>query len=152
MGWNYKRIVWSSWFGGDDEDAAITPAELVKFKQEVSIKRQWSASVGSGNLDYRNSLRPTANGENIFVADDLLILAADDSDSDPQLLTGSAGLNLWFKSIDKFVSPKGNLLVDFRSPGATNTPEHSALLKLLIAVTVDELNEFSYAARLAGLQ
>jgi len=90
--------------------------------------------------------------ENIFVADDLLILAADDRDADPQLLTGSAGLNLWFKSIDKFVSPKGNLLVDFRSPGATNTPEHSALLKLLIAVTVDELNEFSYAARLAGLQ
>ena len=58
-----------SWFGGDDEDAAITPAELVKFKQEVSIKRQWSASVGSGNLDYRNSLRPMANGENVFVAD-----------------------------------------------------------------------------------
>ncbi|MDB4077452.1 outer membrane protein assembly factor BamB [Porticoccaceae bacterium] len=58
-----------SWFGGDDEDAAILPAELVKFKQEVSIKREWSASVGSGNLDYRNSLRPTANGENIFVAD-----------------------------------------------------------------------------------
>ena len=34
-----------SWFGGDDEDAAILPAELVKFKQEVSIQRQWSASV-----------------------------------------------------------------------------------------------------------
>ena len=58
-----------SWFGGDDEDAAILPAELVKFKQEVSIQRQWSASVGSGNQDYRNSLRPTAHGENIFVAD-----------------------------------------------------------------------------------
>ena len=58
-----------SWFGGDDDDAAIMPAELVKFKQEVSIERQWSASVGSGNQDYRNSLRPTADGKNIFVAD-----------------------------------------------------------------------------------
>lgn len=58
-----------SWFGGDDDDAAITPAELVKFKQEVSIKRQWSTSIGSANQDYRNSLRPTVNADSIFTGD-----------------------------------------------------------------------------------
>ncbi|MDA9687364.1 outer membrane protein assembly factor BamB [bacterium] len=55
-------------FSGDD-DAAITPAELVKFKQQVTIKREWSAKVGSGNQDFRNSLRPTADTERVYAAD-----------------------------------------------------------------------------------
>ncbi len=90
--------------------------------------------------------------ENIFVADDLSVLANDDHDSDPQLLANNDGLNLWFKSVDRFLSPKGSIFVSFRSPGATDTPKNSALLRLLIATLTDELNEFSYSARLAGLQ
>ena len=58
-----------SWFGGDDDDAAIEPAELVDFQSEVSLVRQWSASVGSGTKNYLISLRPTANRDTVFAAD-----------------------------------------------------------------------------------
>ena len=58
-----------SWFGGDDDDAAIEPAELVDFQEEVSIVRQWSVNVGSGAKNYLISLRPTANSDTVFAAD-----------------------------------------------------------------------------------
>ena len=57
-----------SWFGGDDDDAAIEPAELVKFDPEVKVKRQWSAKVGAGAREYFSSLRPAASAEAIFAA------------------------------------------------------------------------------------
>ncbi|CAI8375878.1 MAG: Outer membrane protein assembly factor BamB [SAR92 bacterium MED-G29] len=55
-----------SYFGGDEDDAAITPAELVKFESEVSVKRLWSTKIGSGNRDYWSSLRPVASSDTIF--------------------------------------------------------------------------------------
>lgn len=57
-----------SWFGGDDEDE-IKPAELVKFDQQVKIKKQWSTKVGGGNKQFWNSLRPATNGDSVFAAD-----------------------------------------------------------------------------------
>jgi len=57
-----------SWFS-DEEDAAITPAELVDFNSEVSVKRSWSKKVGSGTKNYLVSLRPTASSDTIFAAD-----------------------------------------------------------------------------------
>ncbi|MDE0875369.1 MAG: outer membrane protein assembly factor BamB [Porticoccaceae bacterium] len=58
-----------SWFGGDDDDAAIEPAELVDFQEEVSVVRQWSVNVGSGAKNYLISLRPTASSDTVFAAD-----------------------------------------------------------------------------------
>jgi outer membrane protein assembly factor BamB len=58
-----------SLFGADEDDAAITPAELVDFTSEVSLEKIWSTSVGSGNKDYLITLRPVANGNTIFAAD-----------------------------------------------------------------------------------
>jgi len=57
-----------SWFGGDEE-GEIKPAELVKFEQQVKIKKQWSAKVGGGNKKFWASLRPAANRDSVFVAD-----------------------------------------------------------------------------------
>ena len=57
-----------SMFGGGDEDE-IKPAELVKFDQQVKIKKQWSTKVGGGNKQFWNSLRPAANSDTVFAAD-----------------------------------------------------------------------------------
>ena len=57
-----------SWFS-DDEDAAITPAELVDFTSEVSITRAWSANIGSGTKSYLISLRPAASEDTVFASD-----------------------------------------------------------------------------------
>ena len=67
-------LLWSllltgcSFFGGDDDDAAIEPAELVKFQAEVDIKRQWSVKIGSGTREYWAGLKPTASRSAIFAA------------------------------------------------------------------------------------
>ena len=58
-----------SWFGGDDEESEIQPAELVKFNQEATIKKQWSVNIGADNRDFWNSLRPAASTELVFAAD-----------------------------------------------------------------------------------
>ena len=84
-----------SWFGGDEDDAAIQPAELVKFKQEVSVKRQWSTSVGSGNTDHRNSLRPALSENVVF---------AGDHEGRVTALSVSTGKRLWQADLDAPVS------------------------------------------------
>jgi outer membrane protein assembly factor BamB len=58
-----------SLFEGDEEDAAITPAELVDFSAEASIEKIWSTKIGSGNKNYLITLRPASNGDTIFAAD-----------------------------------------------------------------------------------
>jgi outer membrane protein assembly factor BamB len=58
-----------SWFGGDDEEGEIQPAKLVKFDQEVSLKKQWSVNIGASNKDFWNSLKPAASDELVFAAD-----------------------------------------------------------------------------------
>ena len=94
---------------------------------------------------------------NVFLSGNMSILPPDslppDSEgADPELLIDHSGLRLWFKSADKFRSPRGRVLINFRSPGAADTPEHSALLQLFVAMVVDALNEIAYPARLADLQ
>ena len=67
-----------SWFGGDDEDAEIKPAELVAFDQELTLKKQWSVNIGSGNKDFWNSLRPVASNELVFAANHEGVISAID--------------------------------------------------------------------------
>lgn len=84
-----------SWFGGDDDAAAITPAELVKFKQEISIEREWLAKIGSGNQDFRNSLRPTTDTKTVYAADHKGTVTALDI---------SNGKKIWKAELDVQVS------------------------------------------------
>ncbi|MGB0450323.1 MAG: outer membrane protein assembly factor BamB, partial [Porticoccaceae bacterium] len=58
-----------SWFGGDDDEGEIRPAELVKFSERASLKKQWSVNIGASNKEFWNSLRPAASEELVFAAD-----------------------------------------------------------------------------------
>ena len=58
-----------SLFGADEDDAAITPAELVDFSPEVTLEKTWSTNVGSGNKNYLITLRPAADGDVVYAAD-----------------------------------------------------------------------------------
>ena len=58
-----------SWFGGDDDEGEIRPAELVKFSERASLKKQWSVNIGASNKEFWNSLRPAASEELVFSAD-----------------------------------------------------------------------------------
>jgi len=53
-------------FGGDEEEDP--PAELVKFKSTLRIKKAWRASVGDGTEYLRLALAPASDGSRIFAA------------------------------------------------------------------------------------
>ncbi|WP_157117977.1 insulinase family protein [Oceanicoccus sagamiensis] len=89
--------------------------------------------------------------ENLFIAEDLSIVKPKIAMDVPALISDKDGLRLWFKSADKFASPRGSLLFSVRSPVANDSAEHRVSLQLLAAILADELNEMSYSATLAGL-
>ena len=59
-------LVGCGMFGGDEEINA--PAELVKFKPTLRIKKAWSKSVGDGAEHLRLALGVSSDGTNVFAA------------------------------------------------------------------------------------
>lgn len=58
---------------------------------------------------------------------------------------------LWFDHESSYQSPRGNFYVSVRSPLSRASAMEAVLTDLYTAIVVDQLNEFSYQARLAGL-
>lgn len=60
-----------SWmkFWESDEDKALAPAPLVKFDEEVRVRKLWSRSAGSGQDRLYASLVPVLDGGVLYVAD-----------------------------------------------------------------------------------
>ena len=87
-----------SWFS-DEQDPAITPAELTDFTAEIEIEKVWSTKLGSGAKDYLISLRPAASADTIFAADyDGTVSALDINSGKPKwqvsldaMVTGGVG-------------------------------------------------------------
>ncbi|KAJ8935785.1 hypothetical protein NQ314_012635 [Rhamnusium bicolor] len=59
---------------------------------------------------------------------------------------------VWFKQDDQFLLPKANLMFDFVSPLAYLDPLNCNLTHMLVQLFRDALNEYAYAAELAGLK
>jgi len=55
-----------SWFGGDEDDNP--PADLVKFKSSIKIKKAWSAGIGDDSQHLRLALNIATDGTNIYAA------------------------------------------------------------------------------------
>ena len=73
----------------------IKPAELVKFEQQVKIKKQWSTKVGGGNKKFWSSLRPAASSDTVFAADHEGKVSAIDI---------ASGKRLWSTELDVSIS------------------------------------------------
>ncbi|MFA5494146.1 MAG: PQQ-binding-like beta-propeller repeat protein, partial [Porticoccaceae bacterium] len=60
-----------SWmkFWESDEDKALAPAPLVKFDEEVRVRKLWSRSAGSGQDPLYASLVPVLDGGVLYAAD-----------------------------------------------------------------------------------
>ncbi|GMR17362.1 MAG: outer membrane protein assembly factor BamB [Gammaproteobacteria bacterium] len=52
--------------GGDDEE--LPPAELLKFKQTLDVRKIWSAKLGKGSEFLRLALRPAGDGNRVYAA------------------------------------------------------------------------------------
>ena len=57
-----------SYFGSDDEDTSLLPAELIEFKETITVKKQWRASIGKSHEGLGIRLSPSTDGETIYAA------------------------------------------------------------------------------------
>ena len=91
-------------------------------------------------------------GPNEFIAEDLsLATLPDDAAAIPVLLEETDRQRIWFMQDTEFRLPKGVTQIEFRAPGVWQDPLNSARASLYAALLVDEVNEFTYPARLAGM-
>lgn len=70
----------------------------------------------------------------------------------PQIIHDSPLIRVWFKQDDEFRKPKALIGVDFSNPIAYSDALNCNLTHLFVTLFKDSINEFLYAAELAGLR
>ncbi|KAK2490270.1 hypothetical protein MC885_013819 [Smutsia gigantea] len=118
-----------------------------QYKQEAlsdEMIQKWQ------NADLNGKFKlPTKNE---FIPTDFEILPLEkEATSYPSLIKDTAMSKLWFKQDDKFFLPKACLNFEFFSPFAYVDPLHCNMAYLYLELLKDSLNEYAYAAELAGL-
>ncbi|KAI4812691.1 hypothetical protein KUCAC02_024059 [Chaenocephalus aceratus] len=122
------------WYGTEYKQEAIS---------EESLEKWASADLNSRfKLPMKNEFIPT-NFE--------IYPLEKDSPSVPTLIKDTAMSKVWFKQDDKFFLPKACLNFEFFSRYIYVDPLHCNMTYLLLRLLRDDLNEYSYAARLSGL-
>ncbi|KAK2166408.1 hypothetical protein LSH36_39g02052 [Paralvinella palmiformis] len=69
----------------------------------------------------------------------------------PVVIRDSQMTKVWYKQDDKYLMPKACINVEFFSPHAYMDPLCTNLTYMFVALFKDALNEYAYAAELAGL-
>ncbi|XP_050296511.1 insulin-degrading enzyme [Anthonomus grandis grandis] len=91
--------------------------------------------------------------KNEFIPDDFTLYKQEDSVADhPTIIQDTPLTRVWFKQDDKFLLPKANVMFDFVSPMAYLDPLNCNLTHVFVQLFRDALNEYAYAAELAGLK
>ncbi len=88
---------------------------------------------------------------NPFIPEKLEMLAGSSGLPVPVPQVKSPGLLLFHQQDTEFGLPKANFYFTLRLPIANDSPRHSILTDLYVAMVNDQLNEYAYSAALAGL-
>jgi insulysin len=72
-------------------------------------------------------------------------------DAKPQLILGNKNMRVWFAQDQQFMQPRALINLRIKSPLIAGSAEGAAQAQLFAALIADQLNEFSYPARLAGI-
>lgn len=73
------------------------------------------------------------------------------ADVKPQLILDNKNMRVWFAQDQQFMQPRALINLRIKSPLIAASAEGAALAQLFAALITDQLNEFSYPARLAGI-
>lgn len=87
---------WFSWLpfvGGGDDESKLEPADLVRFDEEVRLRREWSAGVGDGLGKKFLRMPPAVAADRIFAADAYGLVEARDRFSGKRLWRSRIGDN-----------------------------------------------------------
>ncbi|XP_037637907.1 insulin-degrading enzyme isoform X1 [Sebastes umbrosus] len=122
------------WYGTQYKQEAISEESLEK----------WA------NADFNGKFKLPMKNE--FIPTNFEIYPLEkDSPPVPTLIKDTAMSKVWFKQDDKFFLPKACLNFEFFSPFAYVDPLHCNMAYLYLELLKDSLNEYAYAAELAGL-
>ncbi|XP_076142124.1 insulin-degrading enzyme isoform X4 [Alosa pseudoharengus] len=118
-----------------------------QYKQEAiseEVIKKWAGADFNGKfkLPMKNEFIPT-NFE--------IYPLEKDAPSTPTLIKDTAMSKVWFKQDDKFFLPKACLNFEFFSRYLYTDPVHCNMTYLFLRLLKDDLKEYTYAARLAGL-
>jgi insulysin len=90
--------------------------------------------------------------KNDFIPTDFTLVERDSAPSShPVILHKDEMGRLWYKQDDEFLLPKTCINVELKSPIAYMDPHHANLTYMFVMLFKDQLNEYVYAAELAGL-
>ncbi len=77
-----------------DKDEELPPAELLKFKQTLDLKKVWSAKVGGGSELLRLELAPAGDGSRVYTASQDGVVSAFDPEKGKRLWRSELKINL----------------------------------------------------------
>lgn len=94
--------------------------------------------------------------KNLFIPKRLSVksgsmLEAHAADAKPQLILGNKNMQVWFAQDQQFMQPRALINLRIKSPQVAINAEGAAQAQLFAALIADQLNEFSYPAKLAGI-
>ncbi|KAG8551692.1 hypothetical protein GDO81_004220 [Engystomops pustulosus] len=122
------------WYGTQYKQEDLT-ADVIEKWQKADIN-------GKFHLPMKNEFIPT-NFE--------IVPLEKDATPYPALVKDTAMSKLWFKQDDKFFLPKACLNFEFFSRYLYADPLHCNMTYLFLRLLKDDLKEYTYAARLAGV-
>ncbi|XP_062560794.1 insulin-degrading enzyme isoform X2 [Armigeres subalbatus] len=114
-------------------------------KIDASVLEEWARNDVNSNLHLpeRNPFIPTNF--------DLMPVDAD-IQSTPVIIHNTPMMRVWFKQDVEFLKPKTLMSLDFCSPIVYSDPLNCNLTHMFVQLFKDHLNEYLYAADLAGLR
>ena len=80
-----------SYFGSEDEENSLLPAELIDFQETINVKKQWRASIGKSHEGLGIRLSPSTDGETIYAAS---------FDGNVTALNAKNGRKIWKNNFD----------------------------------------------------
>lgn len=90
---------------------------------------------------------------NLFIPSDFNILPLETTEKiHPMIIEDTPWMRIWYKQDDEFLKPKMFIGIDFSNHIVYTDPLNCNLTHLFVSLFKDSINEFLYAAELAGLR
>uniref|UniRef100_A0A8D8HZA3 Insulin-degrading enzyme n=1 Tax=Culex pipiens TaxID=7175 RepID=A0A8D8HZA3_CULPI len=151
--------LWNKFF---PQNARITVVGQ-KCESVTNQEEEWYGTKYSSEAIPKNVLeewaKPDLNANlhlperNPFIPTDFELVPVDaDIQSTPVIIHNTPMIRVWFKQDVEFLKPKTLMNLDFCSPIVYSDPLNCNLTHLFVQLFKDHLNEYLYAADLAGLR
>nr|VFK32354.1 MAG: Secreted Zn-dependent peptidases, insulinase-like [Candidatus Kentron sp. MB]VFK75846.1 MAG: Secreted Zn-dependent peptidases, insulinase-like [Candidatus Kentron sp. MB] len=146
---------------GESDTWATVPQFEIPYKRtriEPELRKAWQKALIA--TDATSIAIPTPNP---FIPEDLALKSVPNprrivgghfgyrAKHKPARIVHWPGLTVWFQQDTTYGVPRADFHFSVRSKVANDTPTHSVMTALLVALAEDRLTEFSYPASLAGL-